>query len=79
MKETVYKIKKLCYSLIRGAVMPKENDSFYGGPMGVLVQGFLMTLVLIMATLVLHLTGGSIEGEIKEVMESLMEIFRGSP
>lgn len=55
--------------------MEKERDGdlfFKDGPMGLLVEGLLMTLVLTIAILVLMLSGGSIEVQIKGIIEAFM-------
>lgn len=73
--EVLYRAKNICYTLLRGVVLNKEKDRdsfFEHGFIGLLIEGILITLVLIMAILVLMLSGGSIEGEIKGVIEVLL-------
>lgn len=71
----LYRLKKICYNALRGVLMEKERDGdlfFKDGPMGLLVEGLLMTLVLTIAILVLMLSGGSIEVQIKGIIEAFM-------
>lgn len=71
----LYKLKDLCYTTLRGAFMEKGKDEdlfFKDGPIGLLVEGFLITLVLTIAVLVLMLSGGNIELGIKEIIEALL-------
>lgn len=65
------RIKKLCYALLRGAVMPKEKDPIHAdGLKGLIIEGVLTTLVLVMAILVLMMAGGGIEEDIKAVIDA---------
>lgn len=78
MKEKILgildRIKKICYPLLRGVLMPKEKDPFHtDGLKGLLLEGALMTLVLVMALLVLMMAGGGIEEDIKEVIDALSQ------